>query len=71
MAVERAHRGRGVGAAILAAAERSAAEAGATVMQLYAQRKVEGFYAGAGYRPHGRSFVAEGILHVAMEKRLA
>jgi predicted GNAT family N-acyltransferase len=71
MAVERAERGRGVGAAILAAAERSAMDAGARSMRLHAQRYVEDLYARAGYAPYGKPFVEEGIPHVAMEKRLA
>ena len=64
-------RGRGVGAAILAAAERSAVEAGARQMRLHAQRYVENLYAATGYAPYGEPFFEEGIPHVAMEKRLA
>jgi len=71
MAVERSVRGRGVGAAILAAAERSAVDAGARSMRLHAQRYVEDLYAAAGYAPYGEPFVEEGIPHVAMEKSLA
>jgi ElaA protein len=71
MAVERSIRGRGVGAAILAAAERSAVDAGARSMRLHAQRYVEDLYAAAGYAPYGEPFVEEGIPHVAMEKPLA
>lgn len=71
MAVEHAARGRGVGAAILAAAERSARDAGARLMRLHAQRYVEDLYAAAGYLPYGEPFVEEGIAHVAMEKPLA
>lgn len=71
MAVEARVRGRGVGAAILAAAERSAREAGARLMRLHAQRYVEDMYAAAGYSPYGEPFVEEGIPHVSMEKRLA
>lgn len=71
MAVEAPSRGRGLGAAILAAAERSASEAGARLMRLHAQRYVEHIYAAAGYAAYGEPFVEEGIAHVAMEKRLA
>jgi predicted GNAT family N-acyltransferase len=71
MAVDPAARGRGLGAAILAAAERSATVAGARLMRLHAQRYIEHLYAAAGYRPYGEPFVEEGIPHVAMEKRLA
>lgn len=71
MAVEARSRGRGVGAAILAAAERSASDAGARLMRLHAQRYVEDMYAAAGYAAYGDPFVEEGIPHVSMEKRLA
>jgi predicted GNAT family N-acyltransferase len=71
MAVDREARGRGVGAAILAAAERSALDAGARHMRLHAQRYVEHLYAAAGYSRHGEPFAEEGIPHVSMEKRLA
>ena len=71
MAVEAESRGRGIGVAILAAAERSAASAGARLMRLHAQRYVEDLYAAGGYTPYGEPFVEEGIPHVAMEKPLA
>ena len=71
MAVEARARGRGIGAAILAAAERSAREAGARLMRLHAQRYVEDMYAAAGYAAYGAPFDEEGIPHVSMEKRLA
>ena len=71
MAVERGFRGRGLGAAILAAAEQSARDAGARLMRLHAQRYVEDMYMAAGYRPYGQPFVEEGIPHVSMEKPLA
>jgi ElaA protein len=71
MAVEAHSRGRGVGQAILAAAERSARDAGARLMRLHAQRYVEDLYAAAGYAPYGEPFVEEGIPHVSMEKPLA
>jgi predicted GNAT family N-acyltransferase len=71
MAVEAGSRGRGLGAAILAAAERSARDAGAGLMRLHAQRYIEHLYAAAGYTPYGEPFVEEGIPHVGMEKRLA
>jgi predicted GNAT family N-acyltransferase len=71
MAVERGLRGRGVGAAILAAAEQSARDAGARLMRLHAQRYVEDLYMAAGYTPYGQPFDEEGIPHVSMEKPLA
>jgi predicted GNAT family N-acyltransferase len=71
MAVEATARGRGLGAAILAAAERSARDAGARLMRLHAQRYVEDMYATAGYAAYGEPFAEEGIPHVSMEKSLA
>ena len=71
MAVATPSRGRGLGTEILAAAERSAREAGAHHMRLHAQRYVEHLYAAAGYTPYGEPFVEEGIPHVSMEKPLA
>lgn len=71
MAVEAGARRSGVGAAILAAAERSAAGAGARLMRLHAQRYVEHLYAAAGYSTRGEPFDEEGIPHVTMEKPLA
>lgn len=71
MAVARPFRAQGLGAAILAAAERSARGAGARLMRLHAQRYVEQLYAAAGYAAYGEPFVEEGIPHVAMEKPLA
>ena len=71
MAVEAGSRGRGLGAAILAAAEQSARDAGARLMRLHAQRYVQGLYTAAGYATFGEPFVEEGIEHVSMEKHLA
>ena len=71
MAVDASSRGRGLGAAILAAAERSAREAGARLMRLHAQRYVEDMYIAAGYAAYGEPFVEEGIPHISMEKPLA
>ena len=71
MAVEAGSRGRGLGPAILAAAEQSARDAGARLMRLHAQRYIEDMYADAGYAPYGEPFVEEGIPHVAMEKHIA
>ena len=71
MAVEAGSRGRGVGAAILTAAEQSARDSGARLMRLHAQRYVQDLYSAAGYVTFGEPFVEEGIEHVSMEKRLA
>lgn len=64
-------RRRGVGAALLAEAERAARAARATRMRLHAQTDALALYERAGYRPYGAPFEEEGLEHLAMEKRLA
>lgn len=71
LAVERERRGRGVGEAILLEADRVAAVAGCERIDLHAQTYAEQLYLRAGYVERGRTFVEEGIEHVAMVKRLA
>lgn len=71
LAVEQPDRRRGVGRAVLDAAERSAREVGARRIALHAQLPVRGFYEDNGYAQHGEVFTEEGIEHVAMEKRFA
>ena len=70
MAVDRSQRKRGVGNALLAAAERQAHASGAPLMILHAQRSAEAFYAQAGYAVEGDSFVEAEIEHVRMTKDL-
>jgi predicted GNAT family N-acyltransferase len=70
MAVERRYRGAGAGRRLLEGAEGEARRQGANSMLLHAQRRAEGFYAGAGYEAEGETFIEEGIEHVAMTKRL-
>jgi predicted GNAT family N-acyltransferase len=70
MAVEQRLRGLGVGARLLAGAEREAREHGVAEMVLNAQRQAEPFYAGHGYIAHGDSFTEAGIEHVQMRKAL-
>ena len=64
-------RRRGLGAALLAEAERAARAARAARMDLHAQTAALGLYERAGYRAYGAPFDDEGIEHLAMEKRLA
>ena len=71
MAVEPAARGHGIGAELLAEAERAAARAGATRIRLHAQKAAQSLYARAGYEQSGEPFVEEGIDHVTMERSLA
>jgi len=71
MAVARSHRGRGLGAELIALAHEEARAAGAREVELHAQVAVRDFYARAGYVPHGDEFEEAGIRHVAMRRRLA
>lgn len=64
-------RGRGVGATLLEAADRAAAQAGADRIRLHAQLRARTLYERAGYVPQGDTFLEEGIEHVTMEKRVA
>ena len=70
-AVAREDRGRGIGAALLEAADRVSREAGAAVIHLHAQTAARSLYERCGYAAGGAPFLEEGIEHVAMEKRLA
>jgi predicted GNAT family N-acyltransferase len=71
MAVEPAARGRGIGRAMLAAAEREARTAGARRIALHAQAHAVDLYARGGFACRGDRFVEAGIEHVLMEKLLA
>jgi len=71
LCVARAARGRGLGAALLAAAEREARAAGAARMGLHAQTDALPLYERAGFTPYGERFQEEGIEHLGMEKALA
>lgn len=71
MAVSASARGGGHGAQLIEAAEVVAAAEGAAEIVLHAQRQAEGFYAAAGFRPEGGTFVEADIPHVLMRKRLS
>ena len=71
LAVEPVRRGRGVGAAILSAAEQLARAEGANHISLHAQAHARSLYLRGGYAERGAPFEEEGIEHVAMDKRLA
>jgi predicted GNAT family N-acyltransferase len=70
LCVRRSARGTGVGAALLAAAEREARAAGARRIGMHAQTGALSLYLRAGFRPYGERFDEEGIEHVGMEKDL-
>jgi predicted GNAT family N-acyltransferase len=70
MAVDAGRRGRGVGAALLAEAERHSRAAGVRRITLHAQMAARPLYARGGFIERGEPFVEEGIDHIAMEKLL-
>jgi ElaA protein len=63
-------RGKGVGAALLEAAEREARAAGARRIGMHAQTDALRLYRRAGFTEYGERFDEEGIEHVGMEKAL-
>ena len=71
MAVEPGARGRGLGAAILAAAVAEARAAGARRVALHAQTAAAGLYERAGFAARGERFEEAGIEHVRMEMALS
>jgi putative N-acetyltransferase (TIGR04045 family) len=71
MAVEARLRGQGIGAPVLAEAEREARAAGAARMTLHAQVVATPLYERAGFEVAGDEYLDEGIPHVPMEKSLA
>jgi predicted GNAT family N-acyltransferase len=70
LCVRASARGTGVGAALLAAAEREARAAGARRIGMHAQTGALSLYLRAGFRPYGERFDEEGLEHVGMEKDL-
>ena len=71
LAVTAQRRRAGVGAALLAEADRQARKAGARRIELHAQLPARELYVRDGYSEQGAVFLEEGIEHVAMAKRLA
>ena len=70
MAVDPAHRGSGVGAAVLARLEQRARERGLARVELHAQAHALGFYERAGWSAFGEPYDEAGIAHVSMSKAL-
>ncbi|KAA9397281.1 GNAT family N-acetyltransferase [Haloarcula sp. CBA1130] len=70
VAVREPHRGDGVGAALMRAAEDAARDDGATKLKLHAQTHVEPFYQQLGYETVSDEFEEAGIPHVEMRKQL-
>lgn len=70
MATERAARGRGHGAAVLAELHHQAALRGVTAVELHAQVAARAFYERAGYTAVGEEYEEAGIRHVTMRRPL-
>ena len=70
MAVHRALRSGGHGAAIMQALEAAAKARGDREIGLHAQRSAERFYARLGYKVHGEPFEEAGIPHIEMRRAL-
>jgi predicted GNAT family N-acyltransferase len=71
MAVLKAWRGRGVGAAILRRLVEAARERGDREVLLSAQVHALGFYRAHGFSPYGEVYQEAGIPHQAMRLRLS
>jgi YbgC/YbaW family acyl-CoA thioester hydrolase len=71
LAVHRALRGGGHGAALLQALEEAARARGDRELTLHAQRSAQAFYARLGYVPDGEAFEEAGIAHIEMRRALA
>ncbi|MFF9163029.1 GNAT family N-acetyltransferase [Streptomyces longwoodensis] len=70
LAVSRAARGLGVGAALVRAVEDAARARGLAAVDLHAQRQALGFYERLGYVAYGPEFPDAGIPHRAMRRVL-
>ncbi|GAA4814726.1 GNAT family N-acetyltransferase [Streptomyces ziwulingensis] len=70
LAVTRAARGLGVGAALVRAIEAAARAHGLTAVDLHAQTHALGFYRRLGYEAYGPEFPDAGIPHRAMRRAL-
>ncbi|MFF0424475.1 GNAT family N-acetyltransferase [Streptomyces sp. NPDC004520] len=70
LAVAKAARGLGVGAALVRAVEDAARERGLSAVDLHAQTHALGFYERLGYEVYGPEFPDAGIPHRAMRRAL-
>ncbi|MET9952626.1 GNAT family N-acetyltransferase [Streptomyces sp. NPDC006339] len=70
LAVTRAARGLGVGAALVRAIEDAARERGLAAVDLHAQTQALGFYERLGYEAYGPEFPDAGMPHRAMRRAL-
>jgi predicted GNAT family N-acyltransferase len=70
MAVLDVHRKQGLGQRILSALMQAACNRGDHRLVLHAQVSAQGFYAKAGFKPHGPVFEEAGIDHIEMWSEL-
>jgi len=70
LAVTKAARGLGIGAALVGAIEDAARARGLTAVDLHAQTHATGFYERLGYVTYGSEFPDAGIPHRAMRRVL-
>ncbi|MFJ3901994.1 GNAT family N-acetyltransferase [Streptomyces sp. NPDC090025] len=70
LAVAKAARGLGVGAALVRAVEDAARARGLAAVDLHAQTQALGFYERLGYEAYGPEFPDAGIPHRAMRRAL-
>ncbi len=70
MAVSKDQQGKGIGRALVAAAERHAIISGYERMVLHARKTAIGFYESMGYTIVSEEFFEVGIPHVKMEKAI-
>jgi GNAT superfamily N-acetyltransferase len=71
MAVDPDYQGRGIGAALLEAAETYALDQGMLFLELHARETAVEFYTKAGYHISGDRFTEVGIPHLKMIKSLS
>ena len=71
MAVRKPARGKGIGAAILAALIGEAKKRGDQAVMLNAQTHAEAFYQRYGFMREGEEFMEAGIPHIHMRRSLA
>lgn len=70
MAVDPTMRGKGIGSALLKAAEDWAQEKNFSRIVLHARRDAAGFYERSGYEAFGEPFIEVTVPHLGMEKHL-
>ena len=70
VAVLRPFRMKGIGAALVKAAEQQARRMGGNSLHLHAQCRITGFYQALGYTAYGEIEDDQGCPHIWMEKQL-